>query len=70
VSELHLPSVFMTYLLIPAWCKAIAPPARREWELSRCKGNPEAGRLRSDAAVLMVLLMSHALMVNGVVVCA
>jgi hypothetical protein len=70
VSELHLPSVFMTYSLIPAWCKAIVPPARREWELSRCKGNPEAGRLRSDAAVLMVLLMSRALMVNGVVVCA
>jgi hypothetical protein len=67
VSELHLPSFFMTYLLIPAWCKAMAPPARREWKLSRCKGNPEASRLRLDAAVLMVLLMSHALMVNGVV---
>jgi hypothetical protein len=66
VSELHLPSFFMTYSLIPACCKAIAHPARREWELSGCKGNPEAGRWRSDAVVLMMLLMSHALMVNGI----
>jgi hypothetical protein len=63
----------MTYSLIPAWCtRAIAPPALREWELSRCKGNnPEAGRrLRSDAVILMALLMSLALVVNGMLVVA
>ena len=55
--DFHLPIFLILTSSAPLRCRAIAPPARREWLLTFSGGMPWAARLRPRAASLTAEVM-------------